>query len=562
MNDIIKNLESRENATNNDWRTVELEIKYLYERIKSIVVGETSFENILGNPEDNVALKAVLDGKASEVDLQTLQGLVETLQTAISNVYTKTETDTLLADKADKDDTYTKTEVDTLLDNKVDKETGKELMPNNLPDRVAQNENDIQDLKDNKQDKMQFTDMPNPYTYLGKIVQYVGPTNTQYTNGLFYQGDYDSASLQYIWQPIGTSKGPEYTAGQGIEITDNEIKCTLINDTLTSTTTTWSSQKLRHEFEAIAGATKVFVVAELPQVGELNSIYYQGTEAPYNIYLYTSNNEWVFIGTTGVNLQNYYTKTEVDNLINTYKPASGAGTIVAGSQQGMRVNILCDNPLSIDNANQHLKLNYNEGLDVNSNNELKVNYGAGLKLNGSNNTIEPDVDNNTVVLDSNEQISVPLKTVNGNNLHGSGNLEIKYTETLLINQANSGVGSETVPNFSGTVPNFNDYNAFRIMLSFGTEAAPAGTVINTVIPREMFYSSVNGIFCVAQSNSTALPRGQYVFQLSWKAKDNSKPVGYFEIWSYRNISFTVTNAVTPATWERLQTLRLRIFGVK
>lgn len=456
MNDILKNLESPENITNNDWRTVEKEIKYLYEMIKGIEVGATSFESITGLPEDNVALRAVLDGKASEVDLQTLQGLVETLQTAVSNVYTKTEVDNLLDDKADVGDSYTKAEDDALLDGKVDKETGKELMPSTLPDRVSQNESDIQDLKDNKQDKMQFTEMPNPYTYLGKIVQYVGPTNTQYTNGLFYQGDYDSASLQYIWQPIGTSKGPEYEAGQGIEITDNVIKCTLLNDTLTSTLTTWSSQKLRQEFESIAGATKVYIVPELPTQGELNAIYYQGTEAPYNIYLYSSTNEWVLIGTTGVNLQNYYTKTEVDNLINTYKPASGAGTIVAGSQQGMRVNILCDNPLSIDNTNQHLKLNYNEGLDVNNNGQLKVNIGDGLKLNGSNNTIEPDVDNSSVILDTNNKISVPLKTINGTDLHGSGNITTPAYDDFFAK-----VGEEIM--YSGPIIGYLAYNSTRYM---------------------------------------------------------------------------------------------------
>ena len=458
----------------NDWDAVEEQIANLDKKIDQAVLGEQSFANIQGDPTDNTALAEALDEKADVGDSYTKaedDSLLE-LKADKSTTYTKTEVDELLEDKADVGDSYTKAEDDALLDGKVDKETGKELMPSTLPDRVAQNETDIQDLKDDKQDKMQFTEMPSPYTYLGKIVQYVGPTNTQYTNGLFYQGDYDSASLQYIWQPIGTSKGPEYTAGQGIEITDNEIKCTLINDTLTSTTTTWSSQKLRHEFEAIAGATKVFVVAELPQVGELNSIYYQGTEAPYNIYLYTSNNEWVFIGTTGVNLQNYYTKTEVDNLINTYKPASGAGTIVAGSQQGMRVNILCDNPLSIDNANQHLKLNYNEGLDVNSNNELKVNYGDGLKLNGSNNKIEVNTDGNSVRINSDGELYIPLKnvagedligtgnisfkTINGNNIKGSGNIQIDFDVDLIYD----GRGETAVSGTTITVPNYNKYNLF------------------------------------------------------------------------------------------------------
>lgn len=575
MRDIIKNLESKENITNNDWRTVELEIKYLYEQIKSIVVGETSFENILGDPEDNAALKAVLDGKASEIDLETLQGVVNSLQTALENVYTKTETDALLDEKADKTDTYTKTEVDTLLDDKadqddldnlndtvsdiqsdledkVDKVNGYMLMPNDLPSRVTQNEADIQDLKDYKQDKMQFTELPNAQDYLGKIVQYIGPTTPLLTNGYFYQADYNSETLTYEWIEKLSGGGAQYTAGQGIEITDNEIKCTLLNDTITSTTTTWSSQKLRHEFEAIAGATKVFVVAELPTIGELNSIYYQGTEAPYNIYLYTSNNEWVFIGTTGVNLQDYYTKTEIDaketvinNKILDITPQDGKGIVITNlpNHLGKSIAAKGTSPIDVD-VNDGIKLKYNEGLDVNTNGELKVNIGNGLKLNGSNNTIEPDVDNTSVILDANDKISVPLKTVNNNSLYGTGNINISPTPTLIGQlQINTQSGqttctlTENINNYNQifikVASNYADMGSLVLLKPSGTNGWIQGathwyTYQNSLllIGQSSIYGYYGNFYCVSRTQLNFTEIHSVIMNYSTGAITYSSPVGF------------------------------------
>lgn len=364
--------------------------------------------------------------------------------------------------------------IETNLANKVDKITGYGLMPNEFNQKVPQLETDVVNLESTKQDKMQFTELPNPYTYLGKIVQYIGPTNQLYTNGQFYQGSYDAHTLQYIWQPVSISKGTEYEPGQGIEITDNVIKCTLLNDTLTSTTTTWSSQKLRAEFEAIAGATKVYIVEELPAIGEINAIYYQGTEAPFNIYLYASTNEWVLIGTTGVNLQNYYNKTETDALLLANKPLSGAGTIASAAPggTGIRINVLCDNPLNVNNANQHLQLNYNKGLGIDGSNNLEVipasplridadnkvslSYGWGLEVTSDTlhaKTVDPISrsangillkKDSTLDVDTDGNLTVPLKTINNESLHGSGNISIgsaAQPRELTITQVNANITS-------------------------------------------------------------------------------------------------------------------------
>lgn len=61
------------------------------------------------------------------------------------------------------------------------------------------------------------------------------------------------------------------------------------------------------------------VVQELPQNPDDHTIYFvpkdvYEPENGYDEYIYV-NNEWELIGSTSVDLSNYYTKTEVDNAI-------------------------------------------------------------------------------------------------------------------------------------------------------------------------------------------------------------------------------------------------------
>lgn len=403
-------------------------------------------------------------------------------------------------------------DIDSLEDGKVDKETGKELMPSNLPlqvnnnsqsienitnamgnkvdkvtgysllpidfnQRVPQLESDVIDLRNIKQDQMQFTELPNAQDYIGKIVQYVGPTTPLLNNGYFYQAVFDGEQMIYTWvEKSGSSN--EYTPGQGIEIVDNEIKCTLLNDTLTSTTTTWSSQKLRAEFEAISGATKVYIVAELPAIGEINAIYYQGTEAPYNIYLYSSSNEWVLIGTTGVNLQNYYTKTEVDNKltiiennIKDNKPNPGYGIEISQLPNHLGKNIAAKGTAPIDVVvSDGIILKYNKGLDINTDGELEVNIGDGLKIRS--NKIITNIDGDSIRLNPDNEMYVPLKNVAGENIIGTGNISFK----TINNEVIKGTGNISTPAYddffakvgdeimySGPIIGYLAYNSARYM---------------------------------------------------------------------------------------------------
>ena len=84
--------------------------------------GQTIWGDISGTLSDQTDLKNALDSKADASDVYT-KSETDTLLSAKANVgvsYTKAEDDALLALKADKATTYTKTDTDTLLSAKAD----------------------------------------------------------------------------------------------------------------------------------------------------------------------------------------------------------------------------------------------------------------------------------------------------------------------------------------------------------------------------------------------------------------------------------------------------------
>ena len=88
-----------------------------------------------------------------------------------------------------------------------------------------------------------------------------------------------------------------------------------IDDDVISTETAWSSSKIVSEL-ADAGFT-VEIVDELPEVGDPKKIYLvpadeTKTQNIYDEFLYI-NNMWEQIGSTAIDLSNYYTKDEVDD---------------------------------------------------------------------------------------------------------------------------------------------------------------------------------------------------------------------------------------------------------
>ena len=140
-----------------------------------------------------------------------------------------------------------------------------------------------------------------------------------------------------------SSKQDTFIAGDNVTISDNTISVTIpnvIDDIVSSTDTTYSSNKVdtllaskqdtltagqnivisNNTISAIIDAGfQVEVVQTLPETGEANTIYFvpkEGGANPdvYDEYMYI-NNAWEKIGSTEVDLSNYYNKTEVDGLL-------------------------------------------------------------------------------------------------------------------------------------------------------------------------------------------------------------------------------------------------------
>ena len=98
--------------------------------------------------------------------------------------------------------------------------------------------------------------------------------------------------------------------GVGVQIDDNNV----------STGTVWSSSKIVSEL-ADAGFN-VLVVQELPATGEAHTLYFVPSADPqtqnaYDEYLY-ANNAWEQVGSTAVDMSDYYTADEVDALLDDY----------------------------------------------------------------------------------------------------------------------------------------------------------------------------------------------------------------------------------------------------
>ena len=114
--------------------------------------------------------------------------------------------------------------------------------------------------------------------------------------------------------------------GNGIELEcrNNEIvinRLSEINDSTSSSTTTWSSEKISSVISAFSANT-FLVVDELPTTDIDPKVIYivpkEGGESP-NLreeYVYINGN-WELIGSTDVDLSNYYNIQEVDNRLST-----------------------------------------------------------------------------------------------------------------------------------------------------------------------------------------------------------------------------------------------------
>ena len=80
---------------------------------------------------------------------------------------------------------------------------------------------------------------------------------------------------------------------------------------------TYTQQEINDLISAISGGIELEVVAVLPLTGESNKIYLVRREVGSNIYdqFVWFNNNWVQVGSTEVDLNQYYTKSDVDSLL-------------------------------------------------------------------------------------------------------------------------------------------------------------------------------------------------------------------------------------------------------
>ena len=111
--------------------------------------------------------------------------------------------------------------------------------------------------------------------------------------------------------------------GEEATIVDKKIALNIITSAVSNLQNYYlkSETYTKTEVEELIGSTvgvTIEIVQELPTVGQTNVIYFLPTETAnvYSQYIYTANDGWVLIGSTSVDLSNYYTKGQVDTLLN------------------------------------------------------------------------------------------------------------------------------------------------------------------------------------------------------------------------------------------------------
>lgn len=197
---------------------------------------------------------------------------------------------------------------------------------------------DLQDLDDRKQDTLTAGDnITIGYDTTTESVV-ISATDTTYTAGsnvTISNGEISATDTTYsagnnieIVNGVisATDTDTTYTAGNNIEISNaNVISADL------------SSYYTKTEVNNLIGdltSARIEVVNQLPSTGEENVIYLVPKSPAgesgniYDEYIYANNN-WELIGDTDIDLSNYYTSTEVDNLLDDKQDTLTAGNNIA-----------------------------------------------------------------------------------------------------------------------------------------------------------------------------------------------------------------------------------------
>ena len=141
---------------------------------------------------------------------------------------------------------------------------------------------------------------------------------------------------------------------------------------------TYNKTEVNQLISSIAGGVELEVVAVLPIVGESNKIYLVRREVSSNIYdqYVWFNNAWVQVGSTEVDLSQYYTKTEVDALLGDKQDALTAGTGIEISRSNVISVDTSDLPLASASTAGLVKID-NETIKKNPDGQLYAVNGGG-----------------------------------------------------------------------------------------------------------------------------------------------------------------------------------------
>ena len=192
----------------------------------------TAVSNLVNSaPSTLDTLEELADALGDDPNFATTIATQLGLKADKSNTYTKTEVDTALNAKADQSTTYTKTEVDTALSN-----VQSTLTFDNVPTANSDNpvkSSGIKTALDGKQNTLTFDSTPtanstNPVTS-GGVYTALQNVNIDIDDEITEDSDNPVTSaaiyeaLQNIPSGGGSGGGTTYTAGDGIDITNDEI---------------------------------------------------------------------------------------------------------------------------------------------------------------------------------------------------------------------------------------------------------------------------------------------------------------------------------------------------
>ena len=267
------------------------------------------------------------------------------------------------------------------------------------------------------------------------------------------------------------------------------------------------------------------VVDSLPPVGENNIIYLlpneeQGYQNIYNEYIWIPESEsYEQIGTTETNLSNYYTKSEVNNLI----PSVGNGTITV-NQDGVQKGVFTLN----QNNNATIEIESGSFIqeqsdwteqdpespkyiqnkpDIESVGDGTISFKMGETLLGSFSTNQTSNDTNTITIPETSQVQVDwtetdpqspkyivskptIPIVNNPTIYftqggipkGSITLNQSGNQTISLDAGGSGGGgSQVQPNWNETDPTSMAFIANKPTLSTVATSGSYNDLTNTPV---------------------------------------------------------------------------------